>query len=128
MNAGVAVINAINKRGGTPVLVVSGMPASIYRSIMKALDAWDYLQKSDFVEQEFVETFLDMLRAVKAKGTAPEATSARAELSLDPLRQKTFHILRASNYRGYCSMEWEGGGDPYAGTQKLIAASLQYLT
>ena len=49
-HAGVAVINAINKRGGTPVLVVSGMPASIYRSIMKALDAWDYLQKSDFDE------------------------------------------------------------------------------
>jgi sugar phosphate isomerase/epimerase len=41
--------------------------------------------------------------------------------------KKTFHILKASNYRGYCSMEWEGGGDPYAGTQKLIAASLQYL-
>ena len=88
-HAGVAVINAINKRGGTPVLVVSGMPASIYRSIMKALDAWDYLQKSDFVEQEFVETFLDMLRAVKAKGTPPEAMSARTELSLDPLRQNS---------------------------------------
>jgi sugar phosphate isomerase/epimerase len=41
--------------------------------------------------------------------------------------KKTFHILKASNYRGCCSMEWEGGGDPYAGTQKLIAASLQYL-
>jgi sugar phosphate isomerase/epimerase len=42
--------------------------------------------------------------------------------------KKTFQILKASNYRGYCSMEWEGGGDPYAGTQKLIAASLQYLS
>jgi sugar phosphate isomerase/epimerase len=41
--------------------------------------------------------------------------------------KKTFHILKASNYRGYCSMEWEGGGDPYAGTQKLIAESLPYL-
>ncbi|MFX8250636.1 response regulator, partial [Acinetobacter baumannii] len=44
-NAGVALINEINKQGlGTPVLVVSAMPAAIYRSIMKALDAWDYLQ------------------------------------------------------------------------------------
>ena len=35
-HAGVAIINAINKRGaGTPVLVVSAMPAAIYRSIMK---------------------------------------------------------------------------------------------
>jgi DNA-binding response OmpR family regulator len=90
-HAGVALINAINKRRGTPVLVVSGMPASIYRSIMKALDAWDYLQKSDFDETEFVETFLDMLRAVKEKSTAIAATArdTAAELSLDPLRQNS---------------------------------------
>ena len=48
-HAGVALINTINKsRPGTPVLVVSAMPATIYRSIMKALDAWDYLQKTTF--------------------------------------------------------------------------------
>ena len=85
-HAGVALINAINKRRGTPVLVVSGMPASIYRSIMKALDAWDYLQKSDFGETEFIETFLEVLRAAKGRGVvAPPA--AASELSLDPLRQ-----------------------------------------
>ena len=58
-NAGVALINAINKRGGVPVLVVSAMPAAIYRSIMKALDAWDYLQKTTFEQADFVETFLE---------------------------------------------------------------------
>ena len=47
-HAGVAIINAINKKHATPVLVVSAMPATIYRSIMKALDAWDYLQKATF--------------------------------------------------------------------------------
>jgi DNA-binding response OmpR family regulator len=94
-HAGVALINAINKRRGTPVLVVSGMPASIYRSIMKALDAWDYLQKSDFDESEFVETFLEMLRAVQEKSAAAAAAAAppvadlAAELSLDPLRQSS---------------------------------------
>jgi len=90
-HAGVALINAINKQRGTPVLVVSGMPASIYRSIMKALDAWDYLQKSDFDENEFVETFLDMLRAVQEKSTAVAATARGLadELSLDPLRQNS---------------------------------------
>jgi DNA-binding response OmpR family regulator len=90
-HAGVAVINAINKRGGTPVLVVSGMPASIYRSIMKALDAWDYLQKSDFVEREFVETFLEMLREVqgRARVAPPDAGAPTGELSLDPLRQNS---------------------------------------
>jgi DNA-binding response OmpR family regulator len=85
-HAGVALINAINKRRGTPVLVVSGMPASIYRSIMKALDAWDYLQKSAFGETEFVETFLEVLRAAKGRGANPPAPAA-SELSLDPLRQ-----------------------------------------
>jgi DNA-binding response OmpR family regulator len=67
-HAGVAIINAINKqRQGTPVLVVSAMPAAIYRSIMKALDAWDYLQKTTFEEADFIETFLDILRSVKDK-------------------------------------------------------------
>ncbi len=41
--------------------------------------------------------------------------------------QRTFAILKASGYKGYCSMEWEGPTDPYEGTKKLIAASLQYL-
>jgi sugar phosphate isomerase/epimerase len=42
--------------------------------------------------------------------------------------KKTFDILNASHYKGYCSMEWEGPEDPYEGTKKLIAASLQYLS
>lgn len=84
-HAGVAIINAINKRHATPVLVVSAMPATIYRSIMKALDAWDYLQKATFEEADFVETFLEILRAVPAQ--APVASTA--ELSMDPLRQRT---------------------------------------
>jgi hypothetical protein len=40
---------------------------------------------------------------------------------------KTFGILKASGFRGYCSMEWEGAGDPYHGTQQLIAATLKDL-
>src|SRR6185503_19299163 len=73
-HAGVAIINAINKLNeGTPVLVVSAMPATIYRSIMKALDAWDYLQKTAFEETDFIDTFLEILRASKDK----RASSAR---------------------------------------------------
>jgi DNA-binding response OmpR family regulator len=83
-HAGVAIINAINKRGATPVLVVSAMPAAIYRSIMKALDAWDYLQKTTFEEAEFTETFLEILRSAPAR---PAAAPAAPELSLDPLKQ-----------------------------------------
>ena len=91
-HAGVALINAINKAHGTPVLVVSAMPATIYRSIMKALDAWDYLQKTTFEESDFIETVLEMLRATKDRppraGSGAAAPGAGdAELSLDPLRQ-----------------------------------------
>lgn len=88
-HAGVAIINAINKRHATPVLVVSAMPATIYRSIMKALDAWDYLQKATFEEADFIETFLEILRAVKDKPAPPTTMASANELSMDPLRQRT---------------------------------------
>jgi DNA-binding response OmpR family regulator len=95
-NAGVALINVINKhRPGTPVLVVSAMPAAIYRSIMKALDAWDYLQKTTFEERDFIETFLEILRATRKHhaqltAEAGEATNKLSdELILDPLWQRT---------------------------------------
>ena len=83
-HAGVALINAINKRAaGTPVLVVSAMPAAIYRSIMKALDAWDYLQKTQFSEPEFIETVLALLRASKPAARGDDAPT------LDPLWQRS---------------------------------------
>ncbi len=89
-HAGVALINAINKRRqGTPVLVVSAMPAAIYRSIMKALDAWDYLQKTTFEEADFIETFLDILRTTQATPAAAPAAAAQDTLVLDPLWQRT---------------------------------------
>jgi len=94
-HAGVGLINAINKlQQGTPVLVVSAMPATLYRSIMKALDAWDYLQKTTFDEAVFVESFLDMLRsarsarAVAALGHAAVEPTQQA-LKIDPLWQRS---------------------------------------
>jgi sugar phosphate isomerase/epimerase len=40
---------------------------------------------------------------------------------------KCFEIAKAQGYRGYFSMEWEGNGEPYAGTQRLIDLSLKHL-
>jgi sugar phosphate isomerase/epimerase len=40
---------------------------------------------------------------------------------------RTFGIAKAAGYRGYFSMEWEGQGGPYEGTQKLLDESLKDL-
>jgi DNA-binding response OmpR family regulator len=91
-HAGIALINLLNKRGlGTPVLVVSAMPAAVYRSIMKALDAWDYLQKTQFDEVEFIETVLALLRQT----ARPESRGGSGggdgggDPQIDPLRQRS---------------------------------------
>jgi sugar phosphate isomerase/epimerase len=42
--------------------------------------------------------------------------------------KKSFDILKASNYRGYCSMEFDAPGDPYAPTLKLIDETIKYLS
>ena len=41
---------------------------------------------------------------------------------------KTFGILKSSNYKGYCSMEFDSPGDPYQGTSDLIEKTLQFLS
>ena len=89
-HAGIALINLLNKRGlGTPVLVVSAMPAAVYRSIMKALDAWDYLQKTQFDEVEFIETVLALLRqTARPDARADAAPQAAPDPLIDPLRQR----------------------------------------
>ena len=38
---------------------------------------------------------------------------------------RVFAIAKKHNYKGYFSMEWDTEGDPYAGTEKLIAITLK---
>jgi sugar phosphate isomerase/epimerase len=42
--------------------------------------------------------------------------------------QKSFQILKSSGYRGYCSMEFDAPGDPYAATTKLVEQTIRYLS
>jgi sugar phosphate isomerase/epimerase len=42
--------------------------------------------------------------------------------------KRSFDILKASDYRGYCSMEFDAPGDPYAPTLKLIEQTIKYLS
>ena len=41
---------------------------------------------------------------------------------------RVFAIAKEAHYRGFFSMEWEGRGDPYEGTRRLIEASLRNLS
>jgi len=40
---------------------------------------------------------------------------------------KTFAILKAAGYRGYCSIEFDGQSDPHEPTAKLIDAAVRFL-
>jgi hypothetical protein len=41
---------------------------------------------------------------------------------------KLFDIAKASGFKGYFMMEWDGGpGDPYEGTQRLMEETLKCL-
>jgi sugar phosphate isomerase/epimerase len=42
--------------------------------------------------------------------------------------KKSFDILKASDFPGYCSMEFDAPGDPYAPTAKLIEQTIKYLS
>jgi sugar phosphate isomerase/epimerase len=42
--------------------------------------------------------------------------------------EKSFQILKSSGYRGYCSMEFDSSGDPYAATGKLVEQTIRYLS
>ena len=41
---------------------------------------------------------------------------------------RTFAIAKESGYKGYFSIEFEGEGDPVEGVQKLVDASIRYLS
>jgi len=59
---------------------------------------------------------------VKAMEADEKGQIVRADLA------RTFGILNSSNYKGYCSMEFDSPGDPYQGTTDLIEKTLQYLS
>jgi sugar phosphate isomerase/epimerase len=41
---------------------------------------------------------------------------------------KSFQILKASGFRGFCSMEFDAPGDPHAPTAKLVEQTVRYLS
>lgn len=99
-NAGVALIHEATKSRDVPVLVVSGMDAGLYRGVMKALDAWDYLRKP-LEEHDFKQIVLQMLA-----DSAKRKSAVVDHLHIDPLT--TAHPT------------WRGQRLNLAGTQQRI--------
>jgi two-component system, OmpR family, response regulator ChvI len=89
-NAGVGLIHDLGKRQNCPVIVVSGMPADIYRGIMYQLEAWDYLTKP----ADQAALIAVVRNALKEKSAAPPAgaisgdSQLPAGLELNPLEKK----------------------------------------
>jgi sugar phosphate isomerase/epimerase len=64
----------------------------------------------------------------RAYNIAHAKDSERAGQTLYQVSMKRcFEIARNAGYRGYFSMEWEGAGEPFGGTEKLIRESLEYM-
>jgi sugar phosphate isomerase/epimerase len=42
--------------------------------------------------------------------------------------EKSFQMLKASGFRGYCSMEFDAPGDPYAPTANLVEQTIRFLS
>jgi sugar phosphate isomerase/epimerase len=55
-----------------------------------------------------------------------EANDAGKYINID--MERSFNIVKSSGYRGYCSMEYDAPGDPYAPTAKLIEQTIRYLS
>ncbi|RZO10684.1 response regulator transcription factor [Pseudomonas moorei] len=63
-NAGIGIINENSKCYRSPVMVVSGLDSSVYRSIMYELDVWDFLEKPIAPDgQSFLAAAMRVLRA-----------------------------------------------------------------
>jgi sugar phosphate isomerase/epimerase len=83
-------------------------------SAMPAEDAYRGLEQM-FARAYGISHVKDV--SVTSKGEAIPVDLARA-----------LAIAKKRNYKGYFSMEWDTEGDPYAGTEKLIATTLKNIS
>ena len=57
-----------------------------------------------------------------------DATTSPANVVVPVDLARIFALAKKHNYKGMFSMEFESAGDPYAGTSKLIAATIKILS
>ena len=83
-------------------------------SAMPAEDAYRGL------EQMFAHAY--GISHVKDVSMTPKGEAVPVDLT------RALAIAKKHNYKGYFSMEWDTAGDPYVGTEKLIAATLKNIS
>ena len=83
-------------------------------SAMPAEDAYRGL------EQMFARAYA--ISHVKDISMTPKGEAVQVDLT------RALAIAQRHDYKGYFSMEWDTEGDPYAGTERLIAATLKNIS
>ena len=86
-NAGVGLIHELGKRQHCPVIVISGMPADIYRGIMYQLEAWDYLTKPAD-QAALIAVVRNALKERPAAAGSAGDSKLPPGLELNPLQKK----------------------------------------
>jgi DNA-binding response OmpR family regulator len=83
-NAGIGLINVNSQYHKSPVIVVSGLDSSVYRSIMYQLDIWDFLEKPIAPDgQMFLAAAMRVLRDTRNSQGAQSAQDQQAESEED---------------------------------------------
>jgi sugar phosphate isomerase/epimerase len=80
--------------------------------------------KTEYAYKGIAEMFKHAYSICHVKGMEADEKGQVVHVDL----ARTFSILKSSNYKGYCSMEFDSPGDPYLGTSDLIEKTLQYLS
>jgi DNA-binding response OmpR family regulator len=83
-NAGIGLINVNSQYHKSPVIVVSGLDSSVYRSIMYQLDIWDFLEKPIAPDgQMFLAAAMRVLRDKRNSQTIQSVQDERAQAEED---------------------------------------------
>ena len=83
-NAGIGLINVNSQYHKSPVIVVSGLDSSVYRSIMYQLDIWDFLEKPIAPDgQMFLAAAMRVLRDTRNSQGAQSVQDQQAESEED---------------------------------------------
>lgn len=83
-NAGIGLINVNSQYHKSPVIVVSGLDSSVYRSIMYQLDIWDFLEKPIAPDgQMFLAAAMRVLRDRRNSQGKQSAQDQQAESEED---------------------------------------------